>query len=64
MPPTTLTVVVKDSTGQEVGTMLINAKTFKTGSRGLFGQGKFEIDGVRYQAQMQLVEIGSKAKTE
>ena len=63
MPPTALNVIFKTTDGQEVATLLIAAKQFKTGSRGLFGQGKFEIDGVRYQAQMQLVEIGSKAKT-
>ncbi len=63
MAPNVLTVVFKDSTGKEVGSMLINAKQFKTGSRGLFGQGKLEIEGVRYQTQVQLVEIGSKGKT-
>jgi hypothetical protein len=35
-------------------------KEFKTGSRGFYGQGKIEIDGKRYQVQIQLVEIGSK----
>ena len=60
MPPVTLTVTFKTPDGQEVATLLANARQFKTGSRGLFGQGKLEIDGVRYQAQVQLVEIGSK----
>ena len=60
MPPTVLTVTFKTPEGQEVATLLANAKQFKTGSRGLFGQGKLEIDGVRYQVQVQLVEIGSK----
>jgi hypothetical protein len=41
-----------------------NAKEFKTGSRGFYGQGKIEIDGKRYQVQIQLVEIGSKKPVE
>jgi hypothetical protein len=39
-------------------------KTFKTGSRGYFGMGKIEINGKRYQVQVQMVEIGSKPKME
>jgi len=35
-------------------------KTFRTGSRGYFGQGKVYLDGRKYQAQVQLVEVGSK----
>ncbi len=64
MPPTMLTVIFKDAAGKDVGTMLVTQKQFKTGSRGLFGQGKVEIDGVRYQTQIQLVEIGSKKTAE
>ncbi len=64
MPPTMLTVSFKDANGKEVGTMLVTQKQFKTGSRGLFGQGKLEIDGARYQTQIQLVEIGSKKSAE
>ncbi len=64
MPPTVLTVSFKDPNGQEVATILAQTKQFKTGSRGLFGQGKLEIDGVRYQVQVQLVEIGSKKPAE
>jgi hypothetical protein len=64
MPPTALNVIFKTTDGQEVATMLVSAKQFKTGSRGLFAQGKIEIDGVRYQTQIQLVEIGSKGRTE
>jgi hypothetical protein len=37
-------------------------RTFSTGSRGFRSQGKVVIDGKRYQATMQLVEIGSKPK--
>ena len=49
--------------GKEVGTLLLNAKDFKTGSTGFYGQGKVTIgdDAAKgYQAQVQLVKIGSK----
>jgi hypothetical protein len=39
-------------------------KVFKTGSKGFFGMGKIQIGEKRYQAQVQLVEIGSKPKGE
>ncbi len=52
------------SDGNMVGALVANAKQFKTGSRGFFGTGKIEMDGKRYQAQIQLVEIGSKATGE
>ena len=47
--------------GNMVGALVANSKQFKTGSRGFFGTGKIEMGGKRYQAQIQLVEIGSKA---
>ncbi len=50
--------------GKVVGMLVANEKNFKTGSRGFYGQGKFEIDGKRYQGQIQLVEIGSKKTAE
>jgi hypothetical protein len=46
--------------GTVIGALTANPKEFKTGSRGFYGQGKIEIDGKRYQVQIQLVEIGSK----
>ena len=49
---------------QAVGTITAAEKVFKTGSRGFFGFGKIQIDEKRYQVQVQLVEIGSKPKTE
>lgn len=51
------TVVVR--VGELGQTVLLSPKQFKTGSRGYFGQGKVVINGIRYQATMQLVEIGS-----
>jgi hypothetical protein len=53
-------IEIKDSNGQVVAVMTINPKIFSTGSRGYYGNGKIEIDGKRYQTQIQLVEIGSK----
>jgi len=50
--------------GKLIGTLTASPKEFKTGSRGFYGQGKIEIDGKRYQVQIQLVEIGSKKVTE
>jgi hypothetical protein len=53
---------LKDENGKTLAVMTVTAKTFKTGSRGFYANGKVEIDGKRYQAQIQLVEIGSKPK--
>jgi hypothetical protein len=44
--------------------MTLPPKDFKTGSKGFFANGKLEIEGKRYQAQIQLVEIGSKKASE
>ena len=49
--------------GNEVGTILLNAKDFKTGSTGFFGQGKVSLGDEAakgYQVQVQMVKIGSK----
>jgi len=50
--------------GKLIATLTANPKEFKTGSRGFHGQGKIEIEGKRYQVQIQLVEIGSKKPTQ
>lgn len=55
---------LKTDTGQSVGTIALPPKQFKTGSRGFFGNTKLELDGKRYQVQIQLVEIGSKPQEE
>jgi hypothetical protein len=54
-------VTLKDGTGRVVGVMVASEKQFKTGSRGFYANGKVDFDGKRYQTQIQLVEIGSKA---
>jgi hypothetical protein len=51
---------IKSDDGKILGVMALPAKDFKTGSRGFYANGKLEFDGKRYQAQIQLVEIGSK----
>jgi hypothetical protein len=51
---------LKTPEGQLLGTLTLPPKDFKTGSRGFYANAKIEIDGKRYQTQIQLVEIGSK----
>jgi hypothetical protein len=51
---------LKTDQGTPVAVVSAPAKVFKTGSRGFFGMAKAEIDGKRYQIQIQIVEIGSK----
>ncbi len=51
---------LKNDTGQSLGTIALPSKQFKTGSRGFYNNTKLEIDGKRYQVQIQMVEIGSK----
>jgi len=55
-------IELKDSYGQVIYVGELEPKTFKTGSRGHFVNGKVTIDGKRYQLQCQLVEIGSKGR--
>ncbi len=55
---------LKTDTGQPVTVLTVPPKEFKTGSRGFYGNGKVELDGKRYQVQIQMVEIGSKKETE
>ena len=51
---------LKSEDGKLLSIMTVTPKNFKTGSRGFFANGKLELDGKRYQMQIQLVEIGSK----
>lgn len=61
--PLIIIAEIKTSDGKLLGMFTLPPKEFKTGSRGFYANGKLEIEGRRYQAQIQLVEIGSK-KTE
>ena len=51
---------LKDEDSKILANFNLPNKVFKTGSRGFYANGKVEIDGKRYQVQIQLVEIGSK----
>jgi hypothetical protein len=55
---------LKTSEGQPIAVFTVSPKDFKTGSRGFYANGKIEVDGKRYQVQIQLVEIGSKKEAE
>jgi len=45
---------------QKIADIGLPEKKFSTGSVGYWATQKIEINGKRYQAQIQLVEIGSK----
>lgn len=55
---------LKTNTGELVSILSLPPKEFKTGSKGFYANGKVDIEGKRYQVQVQVVEIGSKPKTE
>lgn len=55
---------LKNEKGETIGLISLAPKQFKTGSRGYYANTKLEVDGKRYQAQIQLVEIGSKTQVE
>lgn len=58
--PTVVLAELKTTDNQVLGLFTLPTKEFKTGSKGYYANGKMEIDGKRYQVQIQLVEIGSK----
>jgi hypothetical protein len=60
--PTFVIAEIKTGAGETLAIFTAAQKEFKTGSRGYYANGKAEIDGKRYQVQIQLVEIGSKKK--
>jgi len=57
-----LTATIRDAGGQVVGIVTLAPKTFSTGSTGAFGSAKLDIGGAKYQAQIQIVKIGSKGE--
>lgn len=59
-----IVIELKTDDGKSIGVMTAPPKDFKTGSKGYYANGKLEIDGKRYQVQIQLVEIGSKQAAE
>jgi len=62
--PSIIIAELKTDSGQLLSVLSMTPKEFKTGSRGFYAHQKLEIDGKRYQVQIQLVEIGSKKATE
>jgi hypothetical protein len=58
--PNFLIAELKTASNQMLSVLSVLPKEFKTGSRGYYANQKIEIDGKRYQVQIQLVEIGSK----
>lgn len=57
-----LIATVRTDSGDTVGSVIVPPKAFGSGSLGYFGQRKLEWEGARYQVQVQLVRIGSKAE--
>jgi hypothetical protein len=55
-----LTAVIRSDDGVALGALILNEKVFSSGKAGFFGQGKLVINGARYQAQAQIVEIAGK----
>ena len=62
--PTFVIAEIKSDSGQLLTVLTVPPKEFKTGSRGYYANQKLEIEGKRYQVQIQLVEIGSKKAAE
>lgn len=62
--PNFLIAELKSAGSQLLAVLTVTAKEFKTGSRGYYANQKVEIDGKRYQVQVQIVEIGSKKAAE
>ena len=54
---------IKSGEGTLLSVLAVPPKEFKTGSKGYYANGKLEIEGKRYQVQIQMVEIGSKTQT-
>ena len=55
-----LTCEIRTLTGETIGVLVLNTKTFSSGKVGYFGQGKMALEGDRYQTQAQLVRIQPK----
>ena len=58
-----LDVIIKDENGEVQAKFIVQPKVFSTGSKGFFGTGRISISGVSFQAQCQLIELGSKPKS-
>jgi len=58
-----ITAEIKNGDGTLLSVMALPPKEFKTGSKGYYANGKMDLDGKKYQVQIQMVEIGSKSQT-
>ena len=57
----TLTAVIRDANDQTIGTITLQEKQFKTGSKGYYASGKIALpNGLRAQVSCNIVVIGSK----
>jgi hypothetical protein len=59
-----ITAEIKSGDGTLLSVLALPPKDFKTGSKGYYANSKMDIDGKRYQVQIQMVEIGSKTAKE
>jgi hypothetical protein len=55
-----LLVRIEDARGNLVGAFTASEGDFRTGSKGFKATAKVNIDGKRYQTQLNMVEIGSR----
>jgi hypothetical protein len=62
--PNFLVAELRSDAGQMLAILSAMPKQFSTGSQGFYANQKIEIEGKRYQVQLQLVEIGSKKPKE
>jgi len=58
------TLTIRDDDGEVLGVMVLEPKTFKTGSSGLFGSRKITVASERFQVQALAVLIHSKSEAE
>ena len=54
--------VIKDDMGQILQIIDLSPKTFSTGSRGYFGNGRAIVNGKKHTVNCTMVEIGSGKK--
>lgn len=62
--PNFIVTELKSESGQVLSVFSATPKTFKTGSRGYYARQVVDIGGKSYQVQVQLVEKGSKNRSQ
>lgn len=53
-------VELRDASGNILGVLTAQETEFSTGSTGLRANGKVQIDGAKYQCNVNIIKIGSK----